>query len=142
MSQEDALVDRHLRAGYVGLAVYVALGIALEVLHAIKAPMLVDAGRETTRLLLRLGHAHGTLLSLINIAYALTVTIRPKLTTAKSVSPALLSSLVLVPVGFTLGALWARGGDPGIGVALVPVGAVALMFALVVLSRRLGRRDL
>lgn len=136
---DAASVDRHLRAGWWGLAVFVAVGAALELLHAIKAPAYVDAGRETTRLLLRLGHAHGTLLSLLNVAYALTVRARAGAATPLA-SASLLASLVLLPGGFLLGGIWARGGDPGLGVLLVPAGAVALFIGAIVVARRVTRR--
>jgi hypothetical protein len=127
-SEVESLVDRHLRAGWWGLALFVILGAALELLHAIKSPFYVDAGRETTRLLLRLAHAHGTLLSVLNIAYALTLRARPRAGRALASAP-LLASLVLLPGGFLVGGVWAHGGDPGLGVLLVPAGAVALLVA-------------
>lgn len=135
----DALVGRHLRAGWWGLAVFVILGAALELLHAIKSPVYVDAGRETTRLLLRLAHAHGTLLSTLNIAYALTLRARPRAAGAVA-SAGLLASLVLLPGGFMVGGLWARGGDPGLGVLLVPAGALALLVGCVAIGRRIAVR--
>ena len=136
----DALVARHLRAGWWGLALFVILGAALELLHAVKSPVYVDAGRETTRLLLRLAHAHGTLLSTINIAYALTLRARPRVGSAVA-SAGLLASLVLLPGGFFLGGIWARGGDPGLGVLLVPAGALALPVGCVAVARRISIRE-
>jgi hypothetical protein len=68
--------DRHLRAGFFGLALYMALGIFLEALHAMKSGMYLDPENETRRLFWRLAHAHGTLLSLVNIAYGLTIRAR------------------------------------------------------------------
>ena len=121
--------------GYWGLALYIVLGAALELMHAIKSPVFVDAGRETTRMLLRLAHAHGTLLALVNIVYALTVAARPE--TARPVASAsLLAALVLLPAGFLLGGVWAQGGDPGVGVTLVPVGAVAVAVFAIAVARR------
>jgi hypothetical protein len=128
------LVARHLHAGWWGLALFATVGVLLELLHAIKSPFYLDAGHETTRLLLRLGHAHGTLLSLVNIAYALTVRSKPEAgRTAASVS--FLLSLVLLPSGFLLGALGAHGGDPGLGVVLVPAGALLLVVASALAGR-------
>jgi hypothetical protein len=135
----DTVVTRHLVAGWWGLAVFVGLGAALELLHAIKAPSYLEAAHETTRLMLRLAHAHGTLLSLVNIAYALTLRAHPA---ARSVASALmLASLVLLPGGFLLGGLWAHGGDPGLGVALVPGGAIALFVAAAAIGRAVGDRS-
>lgn len=130
----EATADRHFRAGWWGLAAFIVLGAALELLHAIKSPLYLDAGRETTRLLLRLAHAHGTLLSFVNLAFALTVRARPR--TASSVASAsLLASLVLLPGGFLLGGVWARGGDPGLGVLLVPPGAALLLVGALLAGR-------
>jgi len=136
----EALVDRHLRAGWWGLAVFVFLGAVLELLHAVKSPVYVDAGRETTRLLLRLAHAHGTLLSVVNVGYALTLRARPR-SAGPLASAALLASLVLLPGGFLVGGVWAHGGDPGLGVLLVPAGAVALLVASVVIGSRASLRE-
>lgn len=118
------LEGRHLRAGWWALALYIVLGAVLEGLHALKSPVFVDAGRETTRLMLRLAHSHGTLVAVVNILYALTLRARPEADRPLA-SASLLAALVLLPGGFFLGALWAHGGDPGLGIVLVPVGALA-----------------
>jgi hypothetical protein len=136
---DAVIIDRHLRVGWWGLAVFIALGSVLELFHAIKSPFYVDAGHETTRLLLRLAHAHGTLIALVNLAYAFTLRARPLAANAMA-SACLLGALVLLPGGFFLGALWAHGGDPGLGVILVPIGAIALFFAAIVIGR-LARSD-
>ena len=134
--QDNRIVSRHLRAGYGGLAVYLLLGIFLEALHAFKAGFYLDVGNETRRLLFRLAHTHGTLLAVINIIYALTIR-----AIAKAESPlassCLLASLLLLPGGFFLGGLWIHGGDPGLGVMLVPPGALALLIGVVIVARRL-----
>ncbi len=133
---DDTYVRRHLRVGWFGLLVFVALGGVLEVLHAVKEPAFLNAGFETRRLLLRLAHAHGTLFSLVNVAYALTAKQRPEIAT-RGVSLGLLAALVLVPLGFLAGGLTAHGGDPGLPVLLVPPGAAALVVSLAVVARRL-----
>ena len=133
----DALSTKHLRIGFWALAVFVVLGAALEALHATKSGFYLDEANETRRLLWRLAHAHGTLLALVNIAYGLVVDRRPE--TAKPfASRCLLAALVLLPLGFFLGGIDAKGGDPGIGAALVPAGALALVGGLVTIARALG----
>lgn len=138
MTEDDAdrLVRRHLRAGWWGIFVFVVLGAVLETLHAVKHPDYLDAGRETTRLMLRLAHAHGTLLSLVNVAFALTARARPEVV-GKAASAALLAALVLLPVGFLAGGVFAHGGDPGLGVILVPPGAVLLGVGAWLVARRI-----
>jgi hypothetical protein len=136
----ERLVDRHLRVGWLALSLFVLGGAALELLHAIKSPLYLDAGRETARMLLRLAHAHGTLLSLVNLLYASTIRLRPSAAGAAA-STGLLASLLLLPGGFLLGGLWARAGDPGLGVVLVPAGALALVGAAVLVGRSVGRHS-
>jgi hypothetical protein len=124
---------RHLRWGWWALLGYLLLGIALEWFHATKASFYLDVDQETRRLLLRLSHAHGTLLAIVNILYGLTV---PRLTApSKLISPSLLSALLLVPLGFFTAALTAQGADAGLPVVLVPAGAVALILGVALTAR-------
>lgn len=129
------LAARHLRVGWWSLAVFLSLGIALEALHAMKAGPYLDVGNETRRLLFRLAHAHGTLFGLVHVAYGVTLKVAPR-TASPLASAALLGGLVLVPAGFFLGGLFARGGDPGVGAALVPAGALALALGVVVIGAK------
>jgi hypothetical protein len=131
----DKLVTRHLRVGFLALAVFIVLGVVLEAFHATKAPFYLDQGNETTRLLLRLAHAHGTLLSIVNVIYALTIKARPNAATNVA-SGALLLALLLLPAGFFIGGLFARGADPGLGIVLVPAGALFLLVFAIVVGRR------
>lgn len=138
MSADASLVDRHLRVGFWGLAASVALGLGLEALHAAKVAFFLDAGQETVRLLLRLAHAHGAGLSLVNVAYAAAAHVRPA-TGSRRASTCLLAATALVPLGFLAGTIGARGGDPGLGVALVPPGGVLLLVGLVTVATRASR---
>ena len=45
-------------------------------------------------------------------------------------SRGLLVSLVLLPFGFFAGGVVVHGGDPGLPIVLVPIGALALVVAL------------
>lgn len=132
-----ALATRHLRIGWWALALFVVLGAGLELLHGIKAPFYLNAGQETARLLLRLAHAHGTGLAIVNIVFGLTLHARPQ-TASRLASACLLTALVLLPVGFFAGGLGASRGDPGIGILLVPAGALALLAGIVAVARRIG----
>ena len=69
----SALVARHLRFGWWSLLLFLTMGIVLEVMHGFKVGWYLDVGNETRRLLLRLAHAHGTLLSLVHVVFALTL---------------------------------------------------------------------
>jgi hypothetical protein len=125
---------RNLRIGWWALALFIALGVALEALHATKAGFYLDEGNETRRLMWRLAHAHGTLIALVNVVYGLCV--RTEIVSPTPLaSRSLLAALVLLPLGFFLGGISAKGGDPGIGAALVPAGALALIIGIIQVAR-------
>ncbi len=130
----EATSKRHVRVGFWALGIFIVLGIALEGLHAVKAAYYLDEGNETRRLMWRLAHAHGTLLALVNVVYGLTIRSIPDAATALA-SRCLVAALVLLPAGFFLGGVGARGGDPGLGAALIPAGALALVIGVVQIAR-------
>ena len=119
----------NLRAGFLALCAFSALGLLLEALHGFKLGFYLDVDNETRRLLWRLAHAHGALLGLVNVCYALAARAWPRLEDPPS-GRALLVALLLMPIGFFLGGIFARGGDPGASVGLAAAGAVALLFGL------------
>ena len=61
--------NRHFRIGWWSLLLFLSLGIVMEALHGFKVGWFLDVGMETRRLMWRLAHAHGTLLSLLHIAF-------------------------------------------------------------------------
>ncbi len=125
-----AMIQRHLRFGWWGLLAFLTLGIALEAMHGFKVGWYLDAGQETRRLLFTLAHAHGVLLAVVNVMFAATLSLAPDANARalRIASPCLLGAGVLLPVGFLLGGLVTYGGDPGLGVFLIPPAA-AMLFA-------------
>lgn len=137
------LVRRHQLAGWWGLAVFGSLGIALEAMHGFKLGWYLDLANETRRHLFTLGHAHGTLLSLVQLAFAaspLAAGANP-FGAARAASSCLLAAAILLPGGFFLGGLAPSGGDPGIGILAVPFGAAALVAGAAVTAWAIGRRE-
>ena len=100
----------NLRAGFWALFGFATLGLLLEAMHGFKLGFYLNVDNETRRLLWRLAHAHGALLGLINVAYALTARAWPKLED-RLAGRALLCALWLMPLGFLLGGAFARGAD-------------------------------
>jgi len=130
-----ALVRRHLRVGWTALAVFASTGLVLEGLHGWKVRWYLDTGNETRRLMWTLGHAHGTALGLIHVAFAATLALRPAdLRRMAIASACLLGATVALPGGFFLGGAITYGGDPGIGIVLVPVGGLLLIAALALMA--------
>jgi hypothetical protein len=125
------LVTRHLRYGWWSLLLFACLGVFLESLHGFKVAWFLDVGTEPRRLMWRLAHAHGTFLSIVHIAYAATLNARPGFACATPfVSAALMGASILVPAGFFLGGTIIYGGDPGVGIVLLPIGAGLLLMAI------------
>jgi hypothetical protein len=127
---------RHLRIGWRALLVFAALGLVLESLQGFKVAAYLDVSNETRRLMWRLAHAHGTLLGAINILFALTLrsSATPPPATPR-ISTALIAATLLLPAGFFLGGVVFYAGDPGVGIVVVPIGAVALLLALLWIAR-------
>ena len=122
---------RHLIFGWWALTSFALLGLALEGLHGFKAPWFLDAGYETRRLLWRLAHAHGALLSLAQLGFAATLASswqrNPR--GLRLTSTLLILAGLLLPLGFFLGGVTLYGGDPGPGILLAPVGAACFVVA-------------
>ena len=114
--------------GWVSLAFWMVAGLLLESLMAYKTPAyLQDAVR---RELFRLGHAHGTTLNLVLIVAALSGE-RFKVQPARAAQLALRLGACLMPLGFLLAGIWHYESDPGLGIWLVPAGALLLIFGVI-----------
>lgn len=137
MSKTDETTLRHLRFGWWSLALFVSFGLALETLHGFKVGWYLDVTYDARRLMWTLAHAHGTLLGLLNVAFAGTIAALRETSprTSRLASRCLLGAGLLLPGGFFLGGLVIYGGDPGVGAFLVPPGAVLLIVASVATAR-------
>jgi hypothetical protein len=99
-------------------------------MHGFKIGWYLDVGNEARRLMFTLGHFHGTMLSLVNIAAGLTIRSVDDFKLRPSVSFALIWAAILLPGGFLLGGFLTYGGDPGTGVWLVPLGALLMLYGV------------
>lgn len=138
-SSVSSLARKHLRFGWWTLLVFLATGIVLEGFHGFKLPWYVDVGNETRRLMFTLAHAHGTLLSLVNIGLGCTLLALQAEGSWLGVSRCLITASLLIPGGFFLGGLVIHSGDPGIGILLLPVGALLLVIAVFMTARKVSR---
>ena len=138
----DLLVRRHLAFGWWSLAVFTALGLVLEAAHGLKLGWYLDVDAATRRLSFTLAHAHGTLLGVVHIAFALTLG-RVKLSAValSRASFALRAVTILLPLGFLLGGVAFYAGDPGFAIALVPPAGALLVVALVLVARAASSRE-
>jgi hypothetical protein len=114
----DAQARLHARAGWTLLALGLAFGVTLEALEAFRVSWVVaDAWRNR---LWSLAHFHADAMGLLNLVY------RPYARGAAE-SRALVIGSAIIPLGFLLGGLAHTEGDPGLGILLVPVGAVLVI---------------
>jgi hypothetical protein len=128
----------HLHFGWWSLLVFPSLGAVLEALHGFKASFYLATGdQETRRLLWPLAHAHGTLLALVHIVFGLPLPALETMTArARTVaSRCLFAASILLPGGFFLGGLVLYGGDPGLGILLVPAAVVPLWMGVFLAAR-------
>ena len=130
---------RHARFGWWSLLVFATAGLVLETLHGFKVRAYLDVSNETRRLMWTLAHAHGTLLAIVHVVFGLTVRsgfVRPD-RDLRAISSTLMAASVLLPGGFFLGGIAFFSGDPGLGIVLLPVGAVLLLAAVFSIARAL-----
>jgi len=132
----------HLRVGWWALLFFLSAGTLLEAMHGFKLGFYLDVSNETRRLTWTLAHAHGSLLSILNLVFAATLQLAPGWSGASRVvaSRCLIGALILLPTGFLLGGIFVHAGDPGLGILLVPPGAALLFVAVLLAARGAGLR--
>lgn len=131
-SESDQQLQRfHIRFGWWSLLLFLVLGAALELFIGFQMASYVAAENDTRRLMWRLAHVHGTLLSFIHLAYGLTLILvaEPALR-SKLTSNCLLGASILLPIGFFLAGIQIFDGDPGWPIFVVPIGALMLLVAV------------
>jgi hypothetical protein len=136
-----ALAERHLRFGWWALLGFLAVGLVLEAFHGFKVGLYLDVSSETRRLMWTLGHAHGTLFALVNLAFAAAVLARPAWAERprSAASACLRAGSLLMPLGFFLGGVWVHAGDPGVGIVLAPLGGALMLAAVALTAVAVGR---
>lgn len=136
----DAICRTCLRFGWIAIAVFLLLGLALESLHLIKAPFYLEMGIR--RELWTLAHAHGALLGVICVVFGLCA---HKLISSgqsrRRASVALRTGSILVPGGFFLGGIANSETDPSLAIILVPIGAVLVLAAVIIVAVACFRSD-
>jgi hypothetical protein len=127
----------HLRFGWWSLVCFLTLGFTLELLHGFKVGLYLDVPNETRRLMWTLAHAHGALLGFVHILFAISLRVFPALASIslKTVAWNLTGASILLPGGFFAGGVQLYGGDPGLGIVFVPIGATCLGAAAVLIAR-------
>jgi hypothetical protein len=137
------LAGLHLRFGWWSFFVFAAFGLTLETLHGLKIRTYLDVSNETRRLLWTLAHAHGTLLGLVHVVLGLSLRSQPGLAGRRQalVSRSFIAASILLPGGFLLGGVRIYAGDPGLGVVLVPIGAVCLLLGAALVASDVGALD-
>jgi hypothetical protein len=139
---QAGLIRRHLMLGWWGLLIFLTLGIVLELLHSFKVAGYLAPASSTRRLLWTLAHSHGTLFSVLHLAFAATIALAglasgvdgeraSRLEAARTIWAGrfLTTAWVVMPLGFLAGGFGLQGGDPGWGIFLAPAGAACLLIS-------------
>jgi len=123
-------LETHLRASIVLIALFLASGLWLEAMLGLRAQGWLDD--PLRREFLRLGHAHGGVLGLVNLGLAWALErLQTPAPWARKIRVAGLLGAGLVGLGFMLGGLLHGPTDPGPAVLAVPAGAMLLLSALI-----------
>ncbi len=138
-----SFATQHVRYGWWALLVFLTLGLVLESLHGFKVGAYLNLNNETRRLTWTLAHAHGALLGIVLIVFGLTARNWPQwdLRQRSLAGRSLKAATLLIPGGFFLGGLFAKGGDPGLGILLVPIGGVLLFIGVLLTGLQAGRAE-
>ena len=130
------LAKLHQLWGWSALLLFAGLGLALEGLNGLKLGFFLDPEFHLRREMWRLAHAHGTLLSIVQLVFsgALARGVLASEERAQLASQLLRGALLLMPLGFFLGGVAPSESDPWIGIWLVPVGGALLLMALAITS--------
>ncbi|GJM09726.1 MAG: hypothetical protein DHS20C11_20020 [Lysobacteraceae bacterium] len=116
----------NLKFGWLALAFFISVGLFLESLHLFKTPFYFE--HDLRRELWVLGHAHGALMAILNIVYALTA-LRYEAVGNKLDSWLWLLAGLFIPAGFLLGGVTASEVDPALWIVLTPMGALCALVA-------------
>ena len=130
--QTKTISRRQLRFGWWSLLCFLSLGIFLESLHGFKVEWYLDVSTSTRRHMWTLAHAHGTILSILNLVFGTFINLLPSWTNRSRdlASSFLMAAGLILPMGFFLGGSFIYAGDPGLGILLVPLGAIFLLIAV------------
>lgn len=135
--EEAPLHWRHFRFGWWTILIFLSFGIVLEGFHGFKSGLYLDVSNQTRRLFWTLAHAHGALLGLIHILFGATCSLLKNgdMRNLGLASVCLMSATIFIPGGFFLGGAILYGGDPGIGIVLVPIGGLFLCMSVWIMAR-------
>ena len=106
-TSEQDLCARHMGIGWCALLIFLSMGLFLETLHGFKAGFYLDVSSEARRTMWTLSHAHGALISVVNIVFGISTKFLPAWPSASQTlaSRCFIGALVLLPLGFFLGRL-------------------------------------
>ena len=128
-----------LRVGIWLLAVSLPLGLTLEAMHALKVQVYL--GSVLRRELWTLAHAHGNLLGILCLVFALLEARIDDEVTRRRVDRWLALGAIAMPLGFLFGGVLNSEGDPSLGIVLVPLGGVCVFVALALAAIRFSQKQ-
>jgi hypothetical protein len=126
--QSKINVQSLLMQSFIGIAAWMSFGLLLEGFLGFRVSgYMSDLAR---REMFRLAHTHGTLLSILLLISALTISsnlVYPN----KFAILSLRIGTILMPLGFLLGGIWTNKEEPNLLVFLAPIGGILVIFGLI-----------
>jgi hypothetical protein len=117
-----------LLQSFIGIAAWMSFGLLLEgfIGFRVSGYMSVPLRRE----MFQLAHTHGTLLSLLLLISALTIS-KGLVYPNKFSLLSLRTGTILMPFGFLLGGIWTNKEEPNALVFLAPIGGILVIFGII-----------
>ncbi len=133
------VTQRNRSFGWWSLLCWLSLGMVLESMHGFKVGWYLYVVNDARRLQLSLAHTHGTLIALVNLAFAVAARAPGESTNGlERAGWCLRWAGMLMPAGFLLGGVFAMGPDPGFAIVLVPIGGLLLFAGVLLTARSMG----
>ncbi len=130
-TQSKINVRSLLRQSFIGIAAWMSFGLLLEgfIGFRVSAYMSVPIRRE----MFQLAHTHGTLLSILLLISALTIS-KDLVYPNKLAILLLRIGTVLMPLGFLLGGIQPNKDEPNALVFLAPIGGILVILGIINLA--------
>ena len=113
-----------------------SLGITVETLHGFKAGLYLDVSNQTRRLMWTLAHAHGTLLSVLNLVFATSIQRLPEWNgTARTLASRCLLGALVRYAPRLLAASTAGAAIPNSESCSFPPGALLLFLGVLLTAK-------
>jgi hypothetical protein len=120
-----------LLQSFIGIAAWMSFGLLLEGFIGFRVSLYMSV--SIRREMFQLAHTHGTLLSLLLLLSALTIS-KDLVYPNKFSLLSLRIGTILMPLGFLLGGIWTNKEEPNTLVFFAPIGGILVILGVINLA--------